>query len=328
MSPVPSLLNPVVLNGVIEQLEYPDSFFGLSLLGASEQNPWPVANWDVIASSRDVAEPTIPNTEAKIAQPLKTGERSARMMYVRQKKIFKPTTIHWMRTPGELALKNAERAIMREITDLNELVDRQAELRFWDMMDGTISMDYTDVKRTVNYGMKATHRPTVATEWSAAAADIITDVRTWKRLIENDGAGARANRMLGNGVSFDYVLRNTAIAGLFSDRMRDQYLSTGGTVAGLLGMEWQEYNSTYNHETTGVATKYIPDNRVIMVADGNRPYYLMEGPAADFDAPTGHIGKFSKTWIVPDPSNQQFLIEWHFLPILERPDNIVYADIS
>lgn len=324
--PIPSLLNPTVLNGVIEELEYPDSFLGLGLTGDREQNPWPVAQWDVIASNRDVAEPTVPNTEAKIAPPLKHGQRDATMMYIRQKKIMKQTTIEWMRTPGEIALKNAERAIMREVTDLDEMVDRQLEVRFWDMLNGMMSLDYKDVKADVDYAVKSTHRPTVATGWGMKAADIITDVRAWKRLIENDGGGARANRLFGNGVTFDQVLQNTAIIGLMSDRMKDQYLSTGGTVSGLLGMEWQEYNSVYTEK--GATNKYIPDNVVIMVADANRPYYVMEGPSADWDAPRGHIGKFSKSWIKADPSNYQFMIEWHVLPILERPDNIVYANVA
>lgn len=324
--PVPSLLNPTVLNGVIEDLLYPDTFLGLGLTGSREQNPWPVAQWDVIASNRDVAEPTVPNTEAKIAPPLKHGQREATMMYIRQKKVMKQTTIEWMRTPGALAQKNAERAIMREIADLNEMVDRLLEVKFWDMLNGTMTLDYRDVKATVDYMVKTTHRPSVGTAWSMAAADIIGDVRTWKRLIENDAGGARANRLFGNGVTFDQVLGNSKIETLMSDRMKDQYLSTGGTVSGLLGMEWEEYNSIHNEG--GAGRKYIPDNTIIMVADQNRPFYVMEGPSADWDAPRGHIGKFSKSWIQPDPSNRQFLIEWHVLPILERPDNIVYADVG
>ena len=55
---------------------------------------------------------------------------------------------------------------------------------------------------------------------------------------------------------------------------------------------------------------------------------MVEGPGGDDEARQGRIGKFAKSWVEPDPSARQYLEEWHFLPILERPDQLVYADVS
>ena len=323
-----SLLNPTVLNGVIEQLEYPDSFLGMRLLGDARPNPWPVAKWDVIASNKEIAAPGIPNTEAKIVPRLGVGERTASMVYLREKKVFKPTTLHWLRTPGQLAAKNAEREVMREVEDLDRRYMAFAEWTFWQMMTGTLTLNYADVKATVDYLVAASHKATVSTSWSTVAtADVIGDVGAWKTLINEDGAGATARNAFLNSTTMDYVARNTAIQNLFSDRLKDQYLSTG-SVQGLLGLAWETYDSTYV-DSGGSTQKYIPDDRVAVIADNPRePFYLLEGPSADHEAPDGHIGKFAKSWVEPDPSARQYLEEWHFLPVLERPDQIVWADVS
>lgn len=323
-----SLLNPTVLNGVIEQLEYPDSFLGMQLLGGAQPNPWPVAEWDVIASNKEIAQPGIPNTEAKVVARLGVGKRTASMVYLREKKIFKPTTLHWLRTPGQLAAKNAEGAVMREIEDLDRRFMAFAEWTFWQMLTGTLTLDYADVKATVDYLIDVSHKTTVSTAWSTVAtADVIGDVAAWKTLVQEDAAGATVRNAYLNSTTFDSVYNNAAIQAMFSDRLKDQYLSTGA-VSGLLGLAWTTYDSTY--VDSALATqKYIADERVVLIADNPRdPFFLMEGPSADHEAPSGQIGKFAKSWVEPDPSARQYLEEWHFLPILERPDQIVYADVS
>jgi len=323
-----SLLNPTVLNGVIEKLEFPDTFAGMTLLGSAQPNPWPIAEWDVIASNKEIAVPNIPNTEAKIVPRLGIGKRTASMMYLREKQIFKPTTLYWLRTPGQLAQKNAEAAVMREIEDLDRRFTAFAEWSFWEMLTGTLTLAFADVNAVVDYLIQSSHKTTVSTPWSTVAtADVIGDVSAWKTLINEDGAGAQVSRAYINSATFEHVANNAAIQVLFSDRLKDQYLMTG-SVTGLLGLEWSTYDSTY--VDSGQSTvKYIVNDRVVLIADNPRvPYFLMEGPSADHEAPANHIGKFAKSWTEPDPSARQYLEEWQFLPILERPDQIVNADVS
>lgn len=323
-----SLLQPTVLNGVLEQLEYPDTFLGMRLIGSAVPNPWPVAEWDVIASNKEIATPNIPNTEAHIVPQLGVGKRTASFVYLREKKVFKPTTLHWLRTPGSLATKNAEGAVMREVEDLDRRFTAFAEWTVWQMLSGTLTLDYADVKAVVDYLIDATHKPTVATPWATvASADVIGDVAAWKTLINQDGAGATVRNAYLNSTTFEYVYNNAAISTLFSDRLKDQYLMTG-LVTGLLGLAWETYDASY--VDSALATQlYIPDDVVVLIANNPRdPFFMMEGPSADHEAPAGQIGKFAKSWVEPDPSARQYLEEWHFLPILERPDQIIYADVS
>jgi hypothetical protein len=63
-------------------------------------------------------------------------------------------------------------------------------------------------------------------------------------------------------------------------------------------------------------------------SDG-RPMEIFEGPTADDEAPVGFTGRFAKTWKEKDPSARQYLLEYHFLPVITRPEQFVYiADVS
>src|SRR5215216_7423884 len=107
----------MVLRGVVEKFVAPES---LVMLGRVPSTAWPFPSvtWDVIKGSRAVAKPNVPNSEAHIVPRLGRSQESAAFVYLREKKVFEPTTIHWLRTPGELAARNAEKSVLREVTDL------------------------------------------------------------------------------------------------------------------------------------------------------------------------------------------------------------------
>lgn len=144
------LLNPVVLRGVVEKMATPDDTV---MLNKVPQSPWPypVAQWDVIRGSRNVAKPNVPNSEAHIVPRLGRSQESAAFVYLREKKVFEPTTLHWLRAPGQLAAKNAEASVLREIKDLNTRFDNFAEFCIWKALTGTLTLDFPDVQATVDY---------------------------------------------------------------------------------------------------------------------------------------------------------------------------------
>jgi hypothetical protein len=218
-----SLLEPVVLRGVVEKFMTPDS---LLMLNRMDQTPWPFpsATWDVIKGSRMVAKPNVPNAEAHIISRLGRSQESASFLYLREKKVFEPTTIHWLRAPGELARINAEQNVLREINDLNQRFDNFAEWVLWQAMGGGIQYNYADVQATVDYKFPSSHFVTPAAPWLqntslvyygntgsglnqpntlgqantnlnygsgsvtyATPFQIIEDVRSWKRLVQVHG---------------------------------------------------------------------------------------------------------------------------------------------
>jgi hypothetical protein len=327
-----SLLEPTVLRGVVEKLTAPEDLTLIRRL-PRQPHPYPTATWDVIRGSRMVAKPNYPNSEAHIVPRLGVSQESASFIYLREKKVFEPTTIHWIRTPGQIAATNAERAVLREVTDLNQRFDNFAEFCAWKAMTGTLILDYPDVQATIDYKVPASHKPSAGTSWaSATPAQIRADVVAWKRLLSRD-ARVAARDIFATEATMERIMNAFAVSteggGLFlSDRMKDQFYSAG-VIPGFMGLNWNVVEQQYEDDN-GNTTLFVPDDTLYMAnLDDGRAMEILEGPTADDEAPDGFTGKFSKTWKEKDPSARQYLLEWHFLPVITRPEQIVYvADVA
>lgn len=370
-----SLLEPMVLRGVVEKFVTPET---LMMLNRLDQTPWPFpsATWDVIKGSRMVAKPNVPNSEAHIISRLGRSQESASFIYLREKKVFEPTTLHWLREPGEIARVNAERAVLREINDLNQRFDNFAEWSIWQAMGGGVQYQYSDVSATVDYKFPASHFVTPAAPWlsnaslayfggttgagaptpglgstwtlgqagtnltygSAAVSyaspfQIIEDLRSWKRIVQIHGR-VPAKEAFGTTVTMAALMEAWIHAGagstvnipatMISDRMKDEYFSSG-VLSGFMGLTWTTVEQVYESDA-GNLTFFVPDGQLYI---GNytdqRPMQLLVGPTADDEAPTGFTGKYAKTWKEKDPSARQYLLEWHLLPVVERPEQMLVA---
>lgn len=328
------LLEPTALRGVVEKLQKPEA---LVMSNALPKTPWPYpgVTWDVIKGSRMVAKPNVPNSEAHVVPRLGISQESAAFVYLREKKVFEPTTLHWLRAPGSISnIQNAEQAVLREVKDLNLRIDNYVEWACWQALTGTLTIDTPDVQATVDYKIPASHKPTVGTTWATATpAQIVDDIKAWKRLISRD-ARVPAKDVWLTEPTLDRIFNSFANNGsttvpfyggsLLSDRMKDQFYTTG-TLPGFLGLNWHTVDSFYDTDN-GTATLFLPDDALILAnLDEGRAMEIMEGPSADDEAPDGFTGKFTKTWKEKDPSARQFLIEYHFLPVITRPEQIVYV---
>lgn len=323
-----SLLQPTVLRGVVQKLPQAEN---LIMLNSIPRTPWPFpsAMWDVVRGSRMVAKPNVPNSEAHIVPKLGSSRESASFVYLREKKVFEPTTIHWLRTPGQLAATNAEASVLREVNDLNQRFDNFAEWMCWQMLSGgLITLDFPDVQAVINYKWPTSHKPTVGTAWSTATVQQFrSDISAWKRLINRDGRVA-SNQVYLTEPTLDKVFniftRDAASMTILSDRQKDAYFQSG-RLEGVLGLNWTTVEHTYDTDA-GVQTLFLPDNALVMGNfSENNPIELYEGPSADDEAPDNFTGKFSKTWKEKDPSQRQVLLEWHCLPVLTRPEQFIYV---
>jgi hypothetical protein len=368
-----SLLEPVVLRGVVEKFVTPET---LVLLNRLDQTPWPFpsATWDVVKGSRAVAKPNVPNSEAHIISRLGRSQESASFIYLREKKVFEPTTLHWLRTPGEIARINAERAVLREINDLNMRFDNFAEWSCWQALGGAIQYNYADIQATVDYKFPSSHFVTPATAWltntalgyytaggassnSGAAGSastlgqantqlnsggsvtyatpvsILEDVRSWKRLLQVHGrvpakevfaTSVTMMALMEAWVSATQASTVSIPATMLSDRMKDEFYSTG-VLTGFMGLVWNTVEQVFESDL-GNLTFFVPDGQLYL---GNyndqRPVELLIGPTADDEAPEGFTGKYAKTWKEKDPSARQYLLEWHMLPIITRPEQMLVA---
>lgn len=338
-----SLLQPLVLRGVVEKFTAPES---LTMLNKVDKTPWPfpTAAWEVVRGSRAIARPNVPNSEAHIVPRLGRSNESAAFVYLREKKVFEPTTLHWLRqaanNDSELAQTNAEAAVLREVGDLNQRFDNFAEFCLWQSLTGNLVLDYPDVQADVDYKFLPTHKPVVVVGWDTATPDQITaNVRAWKRLITRDGrvpvTDAYCTESTIARVFNAFTRSGTVPSGaMLSDRMKDSYYTTG-VLPGFMGLNWTPQESVFDATGAGYTaagsayateTQFLAEDSLVLGNfDANRPIELMVGPTADDEAPDGFCGKFSKTWKEKDPSARQYLLEWNILPVITRPEQFVYV---
>lgn len=342
-----NLLQPTVLRGVVERFTAPQEKVMLNRVPTVD-HPFPTIQWEVIRGSRAIARPNVPNAEAHIVPRLGRSSESASFVYLREKKVFQPTTIHWLRqaasNTSELARIRAEEAVMREITDLNTRFDNFAEYTLWRALTGRLILDYPDVQADVDYKFLATHKPSVGTSWATATPkQIVANIRDWKRLVRRDG-GVEPREAYATEKTLSYIFESFANTGnaalnfqagiLLSDRMKDQYYQTG-VLTGFMGLTWNVQDAVYdsvgasytaNPTNPAQETPFMADDALILGNfTDNRPIELYIGPTADDEAPDNYTGKFAKTWKEKDPSARQYLLEWNLLPIIQFPDQFVYV---
>lgn len=323
-----ALLEPTVLNGVIQRMPPSDGLLGHQIVG---RQPWPDTSWayDIITRRRRIARPNTPNSAARIVDQNGVGRMSGGFLYTREKKVFSPTTIRWLRAPGEMARPNAEAAVLREMGELTERVDRLEEYCIWQML-GRGQFDLSALgynTGVIDYGVDATHQPTVATFWNSPAANIVTDLQDFKRIISRDSDAVLTN-LIGNGITLDTFYRHTQVNSMLSDSQKNSMV-VEGKLPRFQQIDFEEYDRGFEDDYTTPGTPtfrtYIADGYFVGVADGgvNPNFALLDGPAADHDAPTGHTGRFSKTWREADPSELQGLLESNWFPVLFQPDHLL-----
>ncbi len=326
-----SLFNPRTLPRVVNEFEAPEEFRGLSIVGAPVPETQPTWEYDIIRAARGASLlHNSPNSEAQIVDHLPHGHMQGGFAYKRDKKTFNATTLRWLRRAGEsqAAAANAERMVLEELQDMRNQHQRAEEVAVWAMFSGTWT--YTLLNNStiaVDYGVPAAHQPVSATAaWGAANDEPIGDILAWKQVVQR-ASGFPLTIAYLNATEMAVFLQLAEVQAQLSDRQQDVYTAEG-RVPRFFGIDWIEYDSGYV-DASDAFVPYIPNDRILFLATGGtKGWNMMHGPSADVDAPGDWTGPFTKSWIDPDPSGRQVLMEVNYMPALIQPLKTLYADIS
>lgn len=328
------LFDPTVFRDTVHKLQnVPDHYLLKTVPRVPNQEP--TVAWTILRGNRNIASPNIPNSEANIVAQSGREAQTAGLVYLREKKVFEPTTLRWIKSAENSADPNtvaaAEAAVMREVTDLNNRFDTFWEWALWQAVQGNLTINANGVVANVDYLFAGTHKTTATwTPGTTKPSDIVANFKAWRKMIQVDGE-TDASDVYATSETLDKIIQvfvedPTVHNNLLSDRMKDQYFTTG-SVDGFLSLNWHPIDSTFTKD--GVTTYFLPQNKVILAnLTAGRPLELAVGPSADDSAPIGFTGRFAKTWKEEDPSARQYLIEENALPVVRRPEQIVAVDIS
>lgn len=208
-------------------------------------------------------------------------------------------------------------------------------MRMEALTTGMITLASNGQAYSYDYGVADDQKKTVATSWSNASADIIGDITNYVEEMKAKGVvitravcnssvakNFRTNTALKNAI---YVLANGTV-NVTTERALDYIYNE-------TGVSFYVYDNVYVNED-GEAVKYVPDNTVILLPDGElgrthtgvtpEESDLMNSLTAEVTLVDGHIAV--TTHKEHDPVTVEMKVSMVALPSFERANEIVIID--
>ena len=229
---------------------------------------------------------------------------------------------------------------------LARIFDREAKLiestgvtlermRMEALTTGTVTLSSNGQSYTYDYDVPATHKKTVATSWSDPSADIIGEINSYKEMMKAEGV--TITRAVCNTSVVKNFKKNTAMKNAI-------YVFAGGTVditteaarryiEAETGVRIAVYDNVYVDEN-GTAHKYIPDNTIVFMPDGNLGYTNLGTTPEESDLINNlnanvsivNNGVAVTTTQMVDPVNVDTKVSMIALPSFEEADKVVIVD--
>lgn len=134
---------------------------------------------------------------------------------------------------------------------------------------------------TIDYKPKATHFPTAGTIWSNAASTKLADIESLANVIRGDGLSDPDMLIMGEG-SYELFIQDADVLARMDNRrvagngiVPMERMGNGGIFRGVIEIgnyryDIWTYGGRYKDPQTGVSTKYIPDDKVIVRSSTGR----------------------------------------------------------
>lgn len=173
--------------------------------------------------------------------------------------------------------------MMKGFMLVDDKISRAVELQAWQILQtGKLSLTDKDgaARYELDFKPKATHFPTVSTGWDAAGATPYQDVEDLCEVIRADGKVDPDMMLMGrkalrNFLANDEVQKNLDNRRYEVGEIAPQFIDSGATFYGFvwvgnyrLGI-WS-YPETYKDPQTGDATKYLDDDKVVVLSSRTR----------------------------------------------------------
>lgn len=210
-------------------------------------------------------------------------------------------------------------------------------MRMEALTTGTITVSGNGQSFTYDFGVPADNKKTVTTAWSTATADIIGDITSY------------VDAMKAKGVNITRAICNSSVAKCFRTNTAIKnaiYVFAQGTVPvttaraidyiyNETGVTFYVYDNVYVNES-GTAVKYIPDDTVVLMPDGDLGYTNMGTTPEESDLMNSLGANVSivdngvavTTSQTVDPVNVETKVSMVSLPSFEQADKIVIVDVT
>lgn len=287
--------------------------------------------WDIKSSDERLLKNIHVTDEAQVTN--KTGRKTVTCEAPRfaEKRLISAADLNAARAFGSQAgTEMMKEKVADEQFDMRTDVDRTREFMAVKALSGTVVDEAGST--IVDYNFPAAQKPVLAgtAKWTDAASDPVKNIRAWKKLIANEVNVDSWAAFCGDG-AMDALINNDNARELLK-YLAGQQMAEEGRIARMAGVDIEEYFGTYKN-AAGARQEMIASNIFILVGLGPDTAAELYAPVVDLEA-AGGVGSgqqasmfFSKSWPEKDPSGNWIKVESRPLPVIFRPQCIVYAQV-
>lgn len=247
--------------------------------------------------------------------------KTVQLPTLREKKMLKESTLRWMDAPGKKAPGRAMEAIAEELQDLDGIIERTHEYVRWRLLcTGAITL-IGEVTDTYTFGIGSS--ASAGVPWTTiATSDPLGNIVLWKETVRK-ACGVNPTEIILSTTAIKLIFESTKAQLLLGETTKDEF-ARSGVVKTLADMQVIVQDGGYRDSAN--AYKYFlsddgaEGNMCIIKAPG-AVGVTAEGPPVDSEAPDGMVGKFAKSFVLPDPSGRWILEAHTALPGLTLHNN-------
>jgi len=288
--------------------------------------------WEIRSGSRKTLKNLRPGEAAQITANVGRSVVTCQGTRFSPKRQILASDMADMRKFGEAqATELLADRINTELTDMRYEIDRTREFMAARALAGqVIDQDGTVL---VDYGFAQAQKPVLAgkAKWTDSESDPIKNIRAWRKWIaQNIGEVDTFHAFCGSD-AMDALLKNTTAVALLKNQAGRE-IAEEGRVTRLGGVNIEEILGGYV-DTNDVFQDFIPATAFVLVGLSPSAAGEIFAPAIDLADPSGvGSGKvaqmfFSKSWEDDDPSARWIKAEARPLPVLYKPECVVYATV-
>jgi hypothetical protein len=276
-------------------------------------------------------------------------ERYMELVEISEKHVLKPTDLIALASPDMSIAEGAARDIVKLGAQLRQRNIQRSKWMAWmaarDELTitypdgGSIAIDFDLDGDGMNSDFTGSHLPTASVEWNVtASADIITDLYTWTKLIEDD-LGVESGECIChcNKATWRYMKKNDGVKAELSTQNPRIITPRMAEVVEILEIaEIKVVNDFYKLEDSHITKyRYIPDGYVLITS----PYVVKGIPIMEmYDGPVVRVvgndlvvernpGALADIYISPEMRAKNIRVSSARMPVMNYPAAFVYAKV-
>lgn len=341
------IFEPRTLADAVFQMKPPQRFMLDNFFPSSKLFTTKSVEVDIYKEKRRIATFQDPLMEGKKVDRIGYKTRTYTPAYMKPKMVTTAEDVLNTRSPGvspyasESPSQRAADQLGRDMAELDSMITRRIEwMAFQALQTGEITIvSEGDTDRTVEFDFDPDHIEVLTNldAWNATGtgyrSDPITDLMTWRRLVQRDSGVAPTDVVMGNNAAAafldhpkvrDWFNRWNFIPGQIAQTVNNNVINYG--FLSFIGMNFYTVNEFFIDPADGLEYEMLDPNKVLLLNRTAGSTEVLYGAIHDLGS-LNATPRYMKTWIDNDPSARWIQMHSAPLPVINKPDAFFVATV-